>query len=66
MDSKVFAMGGGERAIAEAVVGALKGDGAFFSSGEQGGFERGFHGFETGVAEDGFAAPAFPAFKGEA
>ena len=47
------------------MIGAFEGDDVFFAGGEQGGFERGFDGFETGVAEDGFDAPAFPAFEGE-
>lgn len=44
-------MRGGERAVAESVVGAFEGDDPTLSGGEARGFEGGFDGFETGVGE---------------
>ena len=45
----MFTVRGVERAVAEAVIPALKRDDAAFAGGEQRGFERGFDGFKTGI-----------------
>ena len=57
--AEMFAVRGVERAVAEAVIRAVKRDDAAFAGGEQGGLERGFDGFKTGIAENGFAGIGF-------
>ena len=52
--AKMFAMRGVERAVAESVIRAFKRDDAAFAGGEHRRLERGFDGFKTGVAENGF------------
>ena len=59
------AMSDVERAVAESMIAAGEGDDAAFAGGENGGFQRGFHGLKTGIAKDGFGA-AGPAFKSDA
>ena len=41
-----------ERAVAEPVIRAGKGNDPLFAGGQHGGFERGFDGFKTGIGED--------------
>ena len=45
-----------ERAVAESVIRAGKGNDPLFAGGQHGGFERGFDGFEAGIGENDFAA----------
>ena len=54
--AKMFAMRGVQRAVAKSVIRAFKSDDARLAGGEHGGFQRGFHRFKAGVAENGFAA----------
>src|SRR6266446_2435870 len=49
----MFPVGRVERAVAKPVIGAGKGDDTRFAGGQQGGFERGFDGFKSGIAENG-------------
>ena len=41
-----------ERAVAESMICTRKGDDPLFARGQHGGFERGFDGFKTGIAEN--------------
>ena len=50
--AEMFAVRGIERAVAEAVIRAFKGDDAAFAGGQHGGLERGFDGLKTGIAEN--------------
>ena len=53
--AKEIAMGGVKRPVAESMIRAGKRDNAVLAGGEQGGLERGFNGFKTGIAENDFA-----------
>ena len=53
--SKMFAVRGVKRAVAQPMIRALERNHAGFSGGETCGFQRRLHRFEAGIAEDGFA-----------
>ena len=57
--AKKFPMGDVERAVAESVVCAGKSDDAGFFGRERCGFERGFYGLKTGIAENDFSSFGF-------
>src|SRR5689334_17615945 len=65
--AEFLAMGHVERAVAEAVIAAFKGEDASFSGVERGGFEGGFDSFKSGVAEDRLAGrlATGPSFEGD-
>ena len=50
-----IAVGGVERAVAEAVIRALEGNDPALAGGQHRGFERGLDGFKTGIAENDLA-----------
>ena len=60
-----IAVGGVERAVAEAMIRALEGNHTASAGGQHRGFERGLNGFKTGIAENDLARffAAAPAFK---
>ena len=53
--AKMVAVRGVERAVAESVVRAFKGDDSAFARGQQGRLERGFHRLEAGIGKNGLA-----------
>src|SRR5688572_28504687 len=60
------AVGGVQRAVAEAMVGPFECDNPGFAGGEERSFQRGFDCFEAGVGENCFTIASSPALESDA